>query len=239
MQRLSFLPRFIGPSTRIAAFWALTATTSGVWLARNSQAAPKSSADATLSFRMTARFTARDDGKAVAGPAQTFDGRVFLKGNKARIETQLSDRPVLFLYSPPYLYKLLPEERAGVRWRTDKAQPQGWNTAQMNRWLRQPASLRSELKKRGARPVSSTQLGGVPVEVWTWRNAGKNSIPATAGKVWLRRSDGLPVRLETTSPSLSATVSWRDYARKPLAENLFRAPTGYSIRDSKGAPRLM
>ena len=110
----------------------------------------------------------------------------------------------------------------------------------MNRWLRNPASLRGELKKYGARPLTSTQLSGVAVEVWSWKNARKgNSVPANAGKVWLRRSDGLPVRLETTSPSLSAVVSWRDYARKPLAQSLFRVPSGFSIRDSRGAPRLM
>jgi hypothetical protein len=191
---------------------------------------------------MTARFTARDGGKAVSGPAQTFDGRVFLRGDRARIETQISDRSVWFLYSPPYLYKLLPEERAGVRWRTDKAQPQGWGSAQMNRWLRHPASLRGELKKHGARPLASTQLNGTPVEVWQWRNAKAKTdsgLTPTSGKVWLRRSDGLPLRLETASPSLSSVVSWRDYARKPLSENLFRVPSGFSIRDSKGAPRLM
>lgn len=202
-------------------------------------AAQSNSSGATLSFRMTARFTARDGGKNVEGPAQTFDGRVFLRGNKARIETELSDRSVLFLYSTPYLYKLLPEERAGVRWRTDKAQPQGWSADQMNRWLRNPASLRSELKKYGARLLTSTQLNGTPVEVWSWRNAGKSSIPATTGKVWLRRSDGLPVRLETTSASLAAVVSWRNYTRKALSETLFRVPSGYVIRDSQGAPRLM
>jgi hypothetical protein len=188
---------------------------------------------------MTARFTARDGGKNVAGPGQTFDGRVFLRGDKARVETEFSDQQVLFLYSSPYLYKLLPEERAGVRWRTDKSQPQGWSSMQMNQWLRNPASLRGELKKRGARAIASTELNGVPVQVWSWKSAAKDSVPANAGRVWLRRSDGLPVRLETTSSSLSATVSWRDYARKPLSDSLFQVPAGYSVRDSKGAPRLM
>lgn len=229
------MQRFFQVSTRIAAI-LLTASIA----TQNAIATPKAKTDATLSFRMTARFTARDGGKAVDGPGQTFDGRVFLRGSKARIETQLSDRPVLFLYTSPYLYKLLPEERAGVRWRTDKAQPQGWSSAQMNRWLRNPASLRGELQKHGARPLASTQLNGVAVDVWSWKSARKgNAVPANAGKVWLRRSDGLPLRLEASSPSLSTVVSWRDYARKPLSESLFRVPSGFSIRDSRGAPRLM
>jgi hypothetical protein len=160
-----------------------------------------------------------------------------MKGNRTRIETRLSDQPVVFLYASPYLYKLLPSSRVGVRWRADRTS-QGKTMANFNvqTLLRDPSMIRTALRQAGARRAGSTRLNGVPADVFTARNfMGKGQ----AVKVWLRRSDALPLRLEAASPAFSSKVSWRAYRRGPLPDSLFQAPAGYNIRDARGQPRIM
>lgn len=205
------------------------------------QAAPQisrkqSSANSTLSFRVNARFAARDDGRSTTQPQQTLAARVFLKGNRARIETRMSDRPIVFLLAAPYAYKLLPQAKAGVRWRVDANASREFNGMNLQSLLRNPASLRGMLQKAGARRVGAATLNGTASDVWTASNLGGQSGTT---KVWLRRSDGLPLRLEAASRTLSTTVSWSDYRRNaPLSDTLFRSPAGYSLRDSQGQPKL-
>jgi hypothetical protein len=199
-------------------------------------ATPASGANSTLSFRVTARFAARDEGRSTAQPQQTLAARVFLKGERARIETRMSDRPIVFLLAAPYAYKLLPQAKAGVRWRVERNAARGMGGVDLQNLLRNPASLRPMLQKAGARKVGAATLNGTQSDVWTARNLGGQS---GAAKVWLRRSDGLPLRLEAASQTLATTVSWSDYRRNvPLPDALFRSPVGYSVRDSVGQPKL-
>jgi hypothetical protein len=201
------------------------------------QVAPRASgANSTLSFRVTARFAARDGGLNTAQPQQMLGARVFLKGNRARIETRMSDRPIVFLLAAPYAYKLLPQAKAGVRWRIDPKEVRSFSGTSLQGLLRSPASLRGMMQNAGGRKVTSTTLNGTPVDVWTARNfAGQSGTT----KVWLRRSDGLPLRLEAASRTLATTVAWSDYRRNvPLTDALFRSPLGYSLRDSVGQPKL-
>jgi hypothetical protein len=213
--------------------------TSGVLLNQNSTAqaaTPASGANSTLSFRVTARFAARDEGRSMAQPQQTLAARVFLKGQRARIETRISDRPIVFVLAAPYAFKLLPQAKAGVRWRVDRNAAQDVGGLNLQSLLRNPASLRGMLQRAGARKVASATINGTPSDIWTARNLGGQSGTA---KVWLRRSDGLPLRLEAASRTLATTVSWNDYRRNvPLSDALFRSPAGYSVRDSAGQPKL-
>jgi hypothetical protein len=148
----------------------------------------------------------------------------------------MSDRPIVFLLAAPYAYKLLPQAKAGVRWRVDANAARGFNGLDLQSLLRNPASLRAVLQKAGGRRVGAATLNGTTSDVWTASNLGGQSGTA---KVWLRRSDGLPLRLEAASRTLLTTVSWSDYRRNaPLSDTLFRSPAGYSLRDSQGQPKL-
>jgi hypothetical protein len=213
--------------------------TSGVLTSQNSvvqAATPATGANSTLSFRVIARFAAREEGRSTAQAQQTMVARVFLKGERARIETRISDRPIVFLLAAPYAYKLLPQAKAGVRWRVGRDAAQEMSGINLQNLLRNPASIRPMLQRSGARKTGSATLNGTQSDVWTARNLGGQSGTA---KVWLRRSDGLPLRLEAASRTLATTVSWSDYRRNaPLSDTLFRSPAGYSVRDSAGQPKL-
>ncbi|HEX8237276.1 MAG TPA: hypothetical protein VF600_15055 [Abditibacteriaceae bacterium] len=218
---------------------AIVLGTTGVLRGQDSvvqAATPAGSANSTLSFRVTARFAAREAGRNTAQPQQVLAARVFLKGQRARIETRMSDRPIVFLLAAPYAFKLLPQAKAGVRWRVNRNAAQGMGGLNLQSLLRNPASLRGTLQRASARKVGSVMLNGTPSDVWTARNLGGQSGTT---KVWLRRSDGLPLRLEAISRTLATTFSWSDYRRnRPLSDALFRSPAGYSVRDSAGQPKL-
>jgi hypothetical protein len=185
---------------------------------------------------VTARFAAREQGRTTAQPQQTFAARVLAKGNRSRIETSLSDRPVVFLLAPPYAYKLLPQSKAGVRWRLDPKTTSRFAGTDLQTLLRNPGALRAALQKAGARRVGTAKMAGVASDIYAARNlAGQGGT----AKVWLRRGDSLPLRLEATSSMLSTTVSWSNYRRGlPLSDKLFGVPAGYSVRDTQGQPRL-
>ncbi|HEX8835130.1 MAG TPA: hypothetical protein VF719_13055, partial [Abditibacteriaceae bacterium] len=170
------------------------------------------------------------------GTTQTVSSRVLTKGSRIRVQTELGDRPVVFLVAPPYLYKLIPSAKAGVRWKNDKLASRTSNI-DLQAMLRNPALIRSMINQGGAKRAGSSTLGGALVDIYTvsnWKGKGGSA------KTWLRRSDALPVRMEATSGSISSVVSWTNYSRNiPLSDSLFRVPAGYSIRESEGQPNLM
>jgi hypothetical protein len=222
----------------LALLWLLPAGFDCGMCAVAAPATPSTSAQA-LSFQATARFIDRATATGAAMPQQVFAAKVLIKGNRVRIESRLSDQPVVFLYASPYIYKLLPEAKAGVRWRA--ARPARHLLPDMENFdlqtlLRDPAAIRATLRRQGARRVTVTVLNGTPVEVFEARNfRGKGQNV----KAWLRRGDALPLRLESNSRTLSTIVSWRNYQRPHLADSLFQAPAGYNIRNVQSQPSLL
>jgi len=207
--------------------------------APSADAAPATnSASNGLSFDVLARLVALQNGKASQMPPQTFDARVFVKGRNARIETELGDRPVVFLLSPPHLTKLLPQSKAGVRWTIARtgALPGAGSAGLANNLqnlMRDPSSLRAALGKSGAKKTGSGNLNGTPVDIYSSANFMGRGQKMTA---WLRRGDALPMRAQLVSKTLSSTLSWRNYKRSALPDTLFRAPAGYNVRDSAESP---
>ena len=200
--------------------------------------APAARAARTLSFRVSARFDARQAGSSMGQPQQTLDARVWASNSRVRLETRLSDQPVVLLYSAPYIYKLLPANKAGVRYNASRksASPSLAGEFDLQKFLSNPALIRSTLLKQGARRGAATSLNGTLVDLYTASNfmgQGQNV------KVWLRRKDALPLRLEARSNSLMSVLSWRDYKiNAPLPASLFTRPANYKIRDSQSRPRL-
>jgi hypothetical protein len=146
---------------------------------------------------------------------------------------------VVLLYASPYIYKLLPDVKAGVRWKATRSPerllPDAANF-DLQTLLRNPAAIRTALQKQGARRVAATTLNGTPADIFEARNfRGKGQTV----KAWLRRTDALPLRLESTSRTLSTIVSWRNYQRGPLRDALFQVPVGYNIRNVQGQPGIL
>jgi hypothetical protein len=193
-------------------------------------AAPAPTSVPTLSFDVTARVGALSQG---AGPQQTVEAKVLLRGNAARVESRSGGAPSVVLFSPPYIYRLLPRSKAGVRWKVDPRKPSQFADLDPQQLLRDPAKIKLALLRGGAKMVGKSMLSGVPVEIYQAKNFGARGQNA---KVWLRRTDSLPLRLEASGGQFKIVASWRNYTRPRLSSSLFVSPAGYKVRTLASSP---
>ncbi|PQV64772.1 hypothetical protein B1R32_10339 [Abditibacterium utsteinense] len=185
---------------------------------------------ATLSFDVTARVGASGQ---YAGPQQTVQAHVLLRGNAARIESSSGGTSSVVLFSPPYIYRLLPQSKAGVRWKVDPKKPSHFADFDPQQLLRDPSKIKVALLRGGAKKIGVATLAGVPVDIYQAQNFGRRGQTA---KVWLRRGDSLPLRLEAAGGQIKIVASWRNYARPQLPASLFSAPPGFRVRTMAGNP---
>ncbi len=184
----------------------------------------------TLSFNVTVRVGANGQ---YAGPQQTIQARVLLRGSAARIESSSGGTPSVVLFSSPYIYRLLPESKAGVRWKIDAKKPSNFSDFDPQQLLRDPSKIKSALLLGGAKKTGSGILTSTSVDIYQAQNFGRQGQMA---KVWLRRSDSLPLRLEASGGQLKIAASWKNYARPSLSASLFGAPPGFKVRNLAGSP---
>ena len=188
-------------------------------------------ASTALSFRVQAQFSYRGDGDE-AMPGDALDAKIVAQGQKARLETKVGERPLVVLISPPYLYKLLPRSKTGMRYPLAKATKNpSLSSLDPQPWLRSPLTIRTTLKNQGAKRIGTSKMNGQAVEVWS---ASKFMGQNGQVKAFLRLSDALPVRVEIKSKQLTATANWRDYQKlKVLPSSHFQPPAGYRIREAE------
>lgn len=184
----------------------------------------------TLSFDVTARVA---NAGAAPGPQQLIQAKVSLRGNAARVESSSGGAPSVVLYAPPYIYRLLPQSKAGVRWKIEPRRASNFVDFDPQQLLRDPSQIKVALLRGGAKSLGLGVLGGSPVEIYQAKNFGGRGQSA---KVWLRRKDSLPLRLEASGGQFKLVASWRNYARPNLPAALFSAPQGYKVRNLAGAP---
>ena len=223
--------RFVRSTT--STLCVLGALSGGVAaIATSVQAAPASN----LTFNINARVAATGGNAGLGG--QTLQARVLLHGNRTRVETNYAGQKSVTLVAPPYLYRLLPGSKAGVRWKINGSRKQNFGGMGLDpqELVRNPGKIRALLMQNGAKRVGSSTLNGTTVDVYAINKANDKLSNA---KAYLRKSDGLPLRLEAQGTGLKVTAVWSNYARpKNLAASLFQAPQGYKIRDAKSAPPL-
>lgn len=198
-----------------------------------------------LQFDVSARIIVLKNGKPDADlPPQTIAANVAVKGQNARVETESRSKPVVFLVSPTTLIKLLPSQNAGVRWKIDARTWTSQTAASgatsstrltVQTLMSDPSMIRASLIKSGARKTGSARLNGILVDIFSAAKFGGKAQKLTA---WLRRSDALPLRVQTLSPTLSSTLSWTNYRRVNLNDSFFRSPVGYALREGTGQPYL-
>ena len=195
------------------------------------QAAPQAPKTAALTFRVTARVGATGQN---AGLQQTVQARVLLRGNAARIESSSGGAAAVVLFTPPYVYRLLPASKAGVRWKLNAARDSNLADFDPQSLLRDPSKIRVALLQGGGKKTGNAILNGVATEIYQARDFGRKGQRA---KVWLRKSDSLPLRLEASGNQIQIIASWRDYARpQNLAASLFSVPKGFKVRQIAGRP---
>jgi hypothetical protein len=197
---------------------------------------PSSKASTSGTAGLTFKVTARVGGTGqFAGPQQTVQARVLLRGNATRVETVMGGTPSVVLFTPPYVYRLLPASKAGVRWKLDDRKiPTNLADLDPQMFMRDPSRIKHTVMRVGAKRLGNSVLNGIPVEIYEAKNFGRVGQRL---KVWLRRSDSLPVRVEETGGQIQVVASWRDYAKpKNLPASLFQVPKGFNIRKVAGRP---
>lgn len=207
---------------------ALSFASAVVWPA---QAAPVPN----LTFNINAQIAATG---ASGAPTQKFDARVLLHGNRTRVESDFGGQKTVTLVAPPYIYRLLPDSKAGVRWKIDATRQNNFAALGVDpqKLIRDPASIRALLLQGGAKRTGAATLGGTAVEVYQINNS---KGPFSSAKAWLRKSDALPLKLQAAGQGLAVTALWSNYARpKDLPAALFQAPPNYRIRDAHSAPPM-
>ena len=202
-------------------------------------AAPAGAAPASnLTFNINATVSAVGAGSGIGATGQKLAARVLLHGNRTRIETTYAGQKSVTLVAPPYMYRLLPASKAGVRWKMDgsRAKALGGMGFDPQELIRNPGKIRALLLQNGAKRVGASTLGGVAVDVYAISKPQEN---ISSAKAYLRKSDALPVRFEAQGKGLKVLALWSNYARpKALSAALFQAPSGYRIRQAKSAPPM-
>jgi len=187
---------------------------------------------ATLSFNVAGRVQA---GKGADAITRSSNARVFLRGAQTRIETKVGDQSVVVLFLKPYVYRLLPSSKNGVRYKSNTPSPE--LQALAANWpalMNQPSKIRATLKQKGAKKTGTAKLNGVATDVYS---ATRWDGKARKVKLWLRRADSLPLRMEMNSDGVKATLNWSNYKKgKTLSPSLFAVPKGYKVREGQ-APR--
>ena len=190
-----------------------------------------------LTFDIDARVSA--SGKnADLGVAQKLQARVLLHGNRTRVETTYAKQKSVTLVAPPYIYRLLPDSKAGVRWKMNGSRAQNFGGMGLDpqELIRNPGKIRALLLQNGAKRVGSSTLNGAAVDVYTISQPGQQFSSA---KAYLRKSDALPLKLEATGKGLKVLATWSNYARPTeLPAALFQAPKDYKIREAKSTPPM-
>ena len=212
-------------SSRYVALLLLVA---GTWTTATAHAAGVPS----LSFNITARFSSVQR----AGAQRDMKARVYLRGQTVRVETKVASQQTVLLLVPPYGYRLLPETKTGVRYKTNSLFPEIERFAfSWKDMLASPRQIRHLAGTRGAKKIGTAMLGGTQTDIYTasrW-----NGRPLKI-KFWLRQSDALPVRMESTEDGIKAIVLWTDYRRDGVASSLMAVPKNYRIRDGR-PPRTL
>lgn len=188
-------------------------------------------APATLSFNVAVRVQA-DSGKDAI--TRSNNARVFLRGEQTRIETKVGQQSIVVLYLKPYVYRLLPASKAGVRYKSSTPSPE--LEALAANWpslMNQPSKIRAVLKQKGAKKTGTATINGTATDIYV---ANRWDGKPRKIKLWLRRSDNLPVRMESNADGIKATLNWSNYRKgQTLSSLLFAVPKSYKIRESSNS----
>lgn len=193
---------------------------------------------ANLTFDINANVSATGASSGIGATGQKLQARVMLHGNRTRIETTYAGQKSVTLVAPPYMYRLLPNSKAGVRWKMDGSRAKNFNGMGFDpqELIRNPGKIRALLLQNGAKRTGTSKLNGVAVDVYS---ISKSQNQIDSAKAYLRKSDALPLKFEAQGKGLKISALWSNYARpKDLGASLFQAPKGYRIREAKTAPPM-
>lgn len=207
-------------SSRYVALLLLVA---GTWTTAGAREASVPS----LTFQITAQVSSAQR----TGAQRNMKARVFVRGQAVRIETRMAAQQTVLLLAPPYGYRLLPETKTGVRYKTKTLFPEIERFAfSWKDMLASPGHIRHLAETNGAKKIGAASLGGTQTDIYTTNRWNGRPVKI---KFWLRRSDALPLRMESTEDGIKAIVLWTNYRRGGVAASLMAVPKDYRIRDGR------
>ncbi len=184
-----------GVFTRLGMFLAIVVT--GIFLSGMS---------------LAAEFTADMISK---GPEGTFEGKVYVKGEKRRQESAHGGERVVTIIRQDkgVLWNLMPEERM-----------------YMEMPLIPTALDKAEAKKTSKEIAEKTYLGKERVneyvcEKYTYTYRGKSEGTMTQ---WVSKELNLPIKTEMKDPKGTMHIEYKNIKREKLPNSLFEIPKGYT-----------
>jgi hypothetical protein len=193
-------------------------------------------ASGNLTFDVTARIGSTSADGKTSGPHQSFNAKVLISGKKARIETGQGEQRAVLLFTPPYIYRLLPTPKAGIRWKLDAKKGADFRDFDPKELLSNPSNIRTSLVKYGAKRVGSSKINGKTVDIY---EVNKEKERISSAKAWIGRDNALPYRLEAKGQGVAIFASWKNYMRpQTLSPSLFTPPTNFRIRNVDSPPPL-
>jgi hypothetical protein len=222
-----------GVSVNFAALWSSRfAVLLFLVAGTHSAATARQASVPSLTFNIEAQISA--EGRARV--PNKVNAKVYLRGNAVRVDTKMASEPTVLLLVPPYGYRLLPGTKTGVRYKADSLFPEIERSAFSWRdLLASPQQIRHLVESKGGKKIGPAILGGTQTDLYTANRW--NGRPAKI-KFWLRRSDALPVRMESIEDGIKAVVLWKDYRRGTVTASLMAVPKNYRIRDGR-PPRTL
>jgi hypothetical protein len=189
-----------------------------------------------LTFDVSARIGSTSADGKTSGPQQSFNAKVLISGDRARIETGQGTQKAVLLFTPPYIYRLLPTPKAGIRWKLNTKAGADFRNFDPKELLSNPANIRVSLVKYGAKRIGSSKINGQDVDIYEVNKKGER---ISAAKAWIGRQNALPYRLEAKGEGVAITASWRNYTRpKTISSTLFTPPANFRIRNLESPPPL-
>lgn len=172
-----------------------------------------------------------------AGMHMNVEAKVWIKGQKARVETNdPRSGPMLLLVDGPQIRRLYPRQKRGIVSRLP-----GGKNGPANPWEFMIASV-SQLT-HGAKKLGEERLDGYLCDVYVLTHRSPSQNMTVKSWVTGTTQPRLPLRIESTSHQQrpNATVNLTQTIRitglkigVPLSDALFAVPAGYKIVQDNG-----
>jgi outer membrane lipoprotein-sorting protein len=151
-------------------------------------------------------------------------GKVWMKDtNLVRTEVPMAGRMVVMITDGPgkavYMF-----EKDG---KTATKVPVNQNSKDEEQ--RSPIDYVNMIDPKTVESIEETELDGMPVVyvVYKYKNKSDQSVPM---KIWLRKDNGLPVKVESTGTNdITFVMTYKNLKIGPVSEDLFKVPDGMKI----------
>jgi outer membrane lipoprotein-sorting protein len=183
-------------------------------------AAPK---DESFTFEMVGKGTQKMGNSTMP---QTLNGKFSVKGNKSRVEMSVNGQSIVMLMNDKGMFMLNAQQKMALKLPTNNpAQRRGFQEMLVT----DPRKALAEMKKQGAKKVSSEKVNGVACDVYAVTPPG--NVKQTV-KTWVRQSDSMPAKVEVKGDQGDMLIEFKNIKKGvKLEDSVFSVPAGYQVQE--------